>query len=89
MTLPEIIFYASDIGRYTMAGSRQFPVQYTSHEVVGNYMDKYRIDWPIVADNFEQEVRDLHAYLFPDLAYEPSEFIKTISWQMYLDRTGQ
>ena len=89
MTLPEIIFYASDVGRYSMAGSRQFPVSYTSAEVVGNYMSKYGIDWPIVANNFEQEVRDLHAFLFPDLEYEPSDFIKQVSWQMYLDRTGQ
>ena len=89
MTLPEIIFYASDVSRYNMAGSRQFPVNYESREVVGNYMSKYGIDWPIVANNFEQEVRDLHAFLFPDLEYEPSEFIKQVSWQLYLDRTGQ
>ena len=89
MTLPEIIFYASDVSRYSMAGSQQFPLNYESKEVVGNYMSKYGIDWPVVPNNFEQEVRDLHAFLFPDLEYEPSEFIKQVSWQMYLDRTGQ
>ena len=89
MTLPEIIFYASDIGRYSMAGSSQFPLHYESRKEVGNYMSKYGIVDPIVANNFEQEVRDLHAFLFPDLEYEPSEFIKEVSRQMYLDRTGQ
>ena len=89
LSLPEIIFLASDISRYKMAGSYQFPQHFTSLEVVGNYMSKYGIDWPVVANNYEQEVRDLHAYLFPDLEYEPSDFIKQISWQMYLDRTGQ
>ncbi len=89
LSLPEIIFLASDIGRYKMAGSAQFPQYYDSHEIVGNYMSKYHLDWPVVPNNFEQEVRDLHAFLFPDLEYEPSEFIKQVSWQMYLDRTGQ
>ena len=89
LSLPDVAFLASDINRYKMVGSRQFPVSYTSQEIVGNYMEKYHLDWPIVANNFEQEVRDLHTYLFPDLEYEPSDFIKEISWQMYLDRTGQ
>ena len=89
LSLPEIIFLASDISRYKMADSAHFPQHYTSYEVVGNYMDKYHLDWPVVANNYEQEVRDLHAFLFPDLEYEPSDFIKQISWQMYLDRTGQ
>lgn len=89
LSLPEIIFYASDIGRYSVSGSRQFPLYYESKAVVGHYMDKYGLDWPVVANNFEQEVRDLHAFLFPDLEYEPSDFIKQVSWQMYIDRTGQ
>ena len=87
LSLPDVAFLASDISRYKMVGSYQFPQagHFTSQPKVGNI----EVPDPIVVNNFEQEVRDLHAFLFPDLEYEPSDFIKEISWQMYLDRTGQ
>ena len=87
LSLPDVAFLASDISRYKMAGSYQFPAEgrFVTKEKVGNY----DLSYPIVVNNFEYEVRELHKFLFPDLEYEPSEFIKEVSWQMYIDRTGQ
>ena len=78
------------VNDYNIVGSYQFPKEgnYTSGAVVGNYYGKYAVQWPIVVNDFEQEVRDLHEFLYQD-GYEPSDFIKSISYQMTLDRLGQ
>lgn len=89
LKLPEIIYLATYLDNYQIVGSRGFPVNYTSDENVGNYRAKYGIDWPIVANDFAAEVKDLHLFLFNETDYVPSDFIKQISYQMYLDRTGQ
>ena len=72
-----------------MAGSTSFPQSYTTSTYVGNYAGKYGITDPLVANDFAGEVRQLHAFLFNDPNYQCSDFINTISNQMYLDRTGQ
>lgn len=91
LKLPEIIYLATNIENYSINGSRQFPVNYTSEESVGSFIAKYgnNLNWPIVANDFAGEVKDLHDYLFGDTGYVPSEFVKQVSYQMYLDRTGQ
>ena len=80
---------ATELSSYNMAGSTSFPQSYTTATYVGSYMDKYGIQDPLVANDFEGEVRQLHAFLFNDNNYQCSDFVKNISYQMMLDRTGQ
>ena len=89
LTLPEVLYMATELGDYNIVGSSQFPQEYTTSKFVGNYKGKYNIDDPLVANDFAQEVRNLHQFLFDDPYYEPSDFVKNVSYQMYLDRTGQ
>lgn len=88
LTLPEILYTATEISNFNIVGSQQFPMQYTTSTYLGHYPAKYGVLDPLVANNFEQEVRDLHAFLFDDYYYEPSDFIKNVSYQMYLDSNG-
>ena len=88
LTLPEVLYMATDLNDYEITGSAQFPQEFTTGAIVGNYPGKYRVYYPLVANDFEKEVRDLHQFLFDDPYYEPSDFIKNVSYQMYLDRSG-
>lgn len=89
LTMPEVLYMAAELGDYNIVGSSQFPQEYTTSKFVGNYLGKYNIADPLVANDFAQEVRNLHQFLFDDPSYEPSDFVKNVSYQMYLDRTGQ
>jgi len=88
LTLPDIMILLTKLSDFNMAGTEQFPKEYTTGHYLGHYPGKYDVVDPIVANDFQQEVRDLHKFLFNE-DYEPSDFIKNISYQMYLDRTGQ
>ena len=88
LTLPEVLYMATDLSEYEVTGSAQFPQEFTTASMVGNYPGKYRVYYPLVANDFEKEVKDLHQFLFDDPYYEPSDFVKNISYQMYLDRCG-
>lgn len=85
----DIIRMIAEVGSYSISGSEKLPVNGVSGKHLGSYYSKYRILDPVVAVNFEQEVRDLHTFLFNDPTYEPSDFVKNISYQMTLDRTGK
>ena len=85
----DIIRMIAEVGNYSIGGSEKLPVNGVSGKHLGSYYSKYRILDPVVAVNFEQEVRDLHTFLFNDPTYEPSDFVKNISYQMTLDRTGK
>ncbi len=89
--LPEILYMLTQLDKYEVAGQRQFPEEgnYTVGRVVGNYYAKYGILDVCVANDFAQEVKNLHEFLYPGQPYEPSEFIQNISYQMALDRTGR
>jgi len=89
LKLSDILYMATELSSYNMAGSTSFPQSYTTSTYVGNYAGKYGITDPLVANDFAGEVRQLHAFLFNDPNYQCSDFINTISNQMYLDRTGQ
>ena len=89
LKLSEVLYMATELSSYNMAGSTSFPQSYTTATYVGSYMDKYGIQDPLVANDFEGEVRQLHAFLFNDNNYQCSDFVKNISYQMMLDRTGQ
>ncbi|MBQ6550552.1 MAG: LCP family protein [Lachnospiraceae bacterium] len=89
LKLSDILYTATELSSYNMAGSMSFPQSYTTAGTVGNYLAKYGVNDPLVANNFEEEVRQLHAFLFNDPNYQCTDFIKNVSNQMYLDRTGQ
>lgn len=86
LRLPEILRMLMEIESYTITGSLKVPVSYETDEYLGSYFSKYHVDWPVVATDFEGEVRNLHQFLYNDTAYEPSDFIKKISEQMTKDR---
>lgn len=89
--LPDVLWTLTQLDSYNVAGQMQFPTDgnYVTGHVVGNYYNKYGILDPLVANDFEQEVRKLHEFLYPGQNYEPSDFIKSISYQMKIDRLGQ
>lgn len=89
LTLPEVLYMATEVTDYTITGSAQFPQEYSTAKMLGNYPGKYGVYDPLVANDFAKEVKDLHQFLFDDPYYEPSDFIKNVSYQMYLDRIGQ
>ena len=91
LKLPDILWSVTQLDSYNMAGQMQFPSEgsYTIGKYVGNIYAKYGAADVIVVNDFAQEVRNLHEFLYPDIPYEPSDFIKNISYQMTLDRTGQ
>jgi len=91
LKLPDILWTISQLDQYKMAGQMQFPQDgsYSIGYAVGNYPAKYNAVDVIVVNDFEQEVRNLHEFLYPGQPYEPSEFIKGISYQMKVDRLGQ
>ncbi len=89
MTLPNILFTITQLNKYNVAGSRQFPQSYDHGFHLGNYYSKYNAVDVMVAYDFAGEVKSLHEFLFNDPNYEPSDFIKEISYQMYLDREGK
>lgn len=88
LTLPEILYTATEISDFNIVGSSQFPQEYTTSTYLGHYPAKYNCLDPLVANDFTQEVKNLHAFLFDDYYYEPSDFIKNISYQMYVDSHG-
>ncbi len=88
LSLPEVIYTAAEIGDYNIVGSAQFPLNYNSGKYLGNYPGKYAVLDPIVATDFNQEVKTLHQFLFGDDNYQTSQFIQEISYQMYLDANG-
>ncbi|MBR0086781.1 MAG: LCP family protein [Lachnospiraceae bacterium] len=85
----DIIRMIAEVGNYSIGGSEKLPVNGVSGKYLGSYYSRYQILDPVVAVNFEQEVRDLHTFLFNDPTYETSDFVKNISYQMTLDRTGK
>ncbi|MBP5224474.1 MAG: LCP family protein [Lachnospiraceae bacterium] len=88
MTLPRILFTITQLNGFNVAGSRAFPLSYSHGRYLGNYYSKYGAVDVMVANDFAGEVKSLHEFLFNDPNYEPSDFIKEISYQMYKDKEG-
>lgn len=89
LKLSEVLLMVTKLSQYGIAGTMGFPQSYTTAQYLGHYPGKYGISYALAANNFEEEVRNLHAFLFDDPNYQCSEFVKGISYEMYLDRTGQ
>ena len=86
LRLPDIMFLAMNATKYKMADSQQFPQKLASDVSLAD--EKYHISDCLMANDFAQEVKDLHAFLFDDDYYEPSTFVKNISYEMWKARTG-
>ena len=89
MKLSDILLMVMKLSEFSIAGTTGFPQSYTTGQYLGHYPGKYGVIDALVANNFEEEVRNLHAFLFDDPNYQCSDFVKTISYEMYMDRTGQ
>ena len=89
LTMPDILLMAMELNKYSISATMGFPQSYTTGASLSAYHTKYGISSPLVANNFEEEVRQLHLFLFDDPDYQCSDFIKTISQEMMMDRTGQ
>ena len=89
LKLSEILLTVMKLSEFRVAGTCGFPQSYTTAQYVGNYPRKYGVEYALVANNFEEEVRQLHAFLFDDPNYQCSDFVKNVSYEMYMDRTGQ
>ena len=88
LTLPEILGMLGKVDSYSISGSTKVPQEYVTDKYVGSYYTKYKLVDPMVATDFEAEVKKLHAFLYNDYDYEPSAFVKQISAQMKQDRLG-
>ena len=90
LTLKEVLGTSTQLQQYTITGTAQFPADdFVTDVYVGNYWSKYGVDWPLVANNFADQVKKLHQFLFNDYDYEPSAAIQNFSYQMHLDILGQ
>ncbi|MBR4768734.1 MAG: LCP family protein [Lachnospiraceae bacterium] len=87
MRLPDIMYLAADMGRYSFGETQQFPLKFAANTALANA--KYHISDCLMAEDFEGEVRNLHAFLFDDPGYEPSATVKAISREMYNARMGR
>lgn len=85
LKLPEILFTATDLGRYKITDTRQFPMNYTSAHILGKITSKYQVLDPLVAVDFAEEVRSLHEFLFNDPNYKVSDFVRSVSNQLKSD----
>ncbi len=89
LNLPEILYMMTELDTYNIGETCNFPFEHVDGEYVGNYYQKYHVTDVMVAPDFAGQVKRLHQFLFNDYEYEPSQFIKDISYQMYLDMNGK
>ncbi len=87
MKLPDIMYLATNITKYSMGETKQFP-ETLATTGIKNLESKYGVSDPLVAADFAEEVRKVHVFLFDDYDYVPSEFIQNISNQLNRDRAG-
>lgn len=72
----EILSMAGAISKYNIVDQSGFPFQFETAKWVGGITN---CDWPIVANNFEQNVVQLHQFLFGGEVYSPSAKVKEVS----------
>ena len=89
ITLPNLLYTITQLSTFNVGETRQFPMDYTSGRHLGNYYSKYGAVDVMVANDFAGEVTSLHEFLFNDTTYQPSEFIRNISYQMHKDMLGE
>ena len=87
LKLPDILYLAMNISKYSVTETKQFPENLATSGV-GNVAAKYNCPDVLMAANFADEVRKMHAFLFNETDYVPSNFIQSISDQMARDRAG-
>lgn len=80
LTLPEILSLAKDVQKYTIGSTSGFPFEITT----GDLSDAGDAVIPI---GLEDDVQQLHKYLFETEEYEPSKTVQAIS-DAIISRTG-
>lgn len=71
LTNSEILDLALDVASYEIIDQTGFPFEFSGGSVSGS--------WCVVPNNLELSVKQLHAYLFEDEEYEPSQKVKALS----------
>lgn len=75
----ELIMLAKDIFSYNISDSTGFPFEKTTGSLASDGLSY------VFAENFEQNVRELHAYLFDNEDYTPSSTVTEISNDLYYE----
>ena len=75
----ELIMLAKDIFSYNISDSTGFPFEKTTGSLASDSLSY------VFAENFEQNVRELHAYLFDNEDYTPSSTVTEISNDLYYE----
>jgi len=74
---------AADVAKYSIGETTGFPFKtsYTPGMAIhpGYPVDYYKVVDMLVVDDFEQNVKDLHKFLYDAEDYEPSDKVKQIS----------
>lgn len=74
LSTSEILSMASGVFDYELEDSKGFPFEKETPESIPGYKGSY-----VVPVGLEQNVVELHKYLFPNEKYEPTETLKSIS----------
>lgn len=75
----ELISLAKDIFSYNIADQNGFPFEKTTGSLQSDGLSY------VFAEGLEQNVKELHSYLFNNTEYEPSSTVVDISDQLYYD----
>lgn len=75
----ELIMLAKDIFSYNISDSEGFPFEKTTGSLQSDGLSY------VFAENLEQNVKELHAYLFDNEAYTPSSTVTDISSELYYE----
>lgn len=73
-TSAEIVKLSAGLLQYSVGESQGFPAETATPEEIPGYTGSY-----VVPVGLEQNVRQLHKFLFPDIAYEPTDTLIQIS----------
>lgn len=76
LTNTEILDLALDVASYDIVDQTGFPLEFTGGSI------KSKSGWYVVPNNLEMSAKHLHAYLFDDYEYEPSDRLKEISEEL-------
>ncbi len=80
--IDDILPIITKVSSYSIADTSQFPLEFIDGEGtgrLGTFYEHYGIESVVAATDFENEVKQLHKFLFNDNSYEPSDFIKKVS----------
>ncbi len=89
LTLADILYMVYDLSSYSVGASYQFPQAHYGGKYVGDLYTAFHIVDPMVTKDFVKEVKDLHAFLFQDTDYQPTQQIIDIANEIEQHRTAE